>query len=86
MFPYAAYATSITSILLYLLLYISRHHLCFAAARIRRTAARLHIVRCGEFCFISLPLFFFFFYFILMTVLLHAARAHAREDYNAGCR
>jgi len=30
--------------------------------------------------------FLFFFYFILMTVLLHAARAHAREDYNAGCR
>lgn len=64
MFPYAAYATSITSILLYLLLYISRHHLCFAAACIRCTAARLHIVACGEFCFISLFFFFFsLFYF-----------------------
>lgn len=33
---------------------------------IRCTVARLHIVRCREFCFISFPLFFF--NFILMTI------------------
>lgn len=61
MFPYAAYATSITSILLYLLLYISRHHLCFAAARIRCTAARGYISYDVESSALSVSFFHFYF-------------------------
>lgn len=76
------YATSITPILLYLLLYISRHHLCFVARRrIRRAPGAIATPSS------ALSVLFLFYFFLLfsppplfistISFLLHAA-AHVK--------